>query len=90
MFLESSRYYKVRTVQATTRDGRQVTAVALRRLPEVSGEPTIIKGNDRLDLMAESLYADGTRFWRITDANAELWADDLVKEVGRIIGVPNR
>jgi hypothetical protein len=90
MFLESSRYYRVRQTQALTKDGREVTVVTLRRLPDVSGEPTVVQRNDRLDLMAERLYGDGTCFWHIADANAELRANDLVKEPGRVIEVPKR
>ena len=90
MFLESSRYYRVRQTQALTRDGREVTVVTLRRLPVVEGEPRIITGADRLDVMAERQYGDATRFWRIADANSELYAPDLAKEAGRAIKVPPR
>jgi hypothetical protein len=88
MFLESSRYHRVRKVQTVTRDGREVTAVTLRRLPEVNSEPTVVQGGDKLDVMAERLMGDGTRFWRIADANSEKWANDLVKKTGRSIEVP--
>lgn len=70
MFLESSRYYRVRKVQAVTADDREVTAVALRRLPAVNSESAEVQGGDRLDVMAEQLLGDGTRFWRIADANS--------------------
>jgi hypothetical protein len=42
MFLESSRYFKVGTVTVTDENGRQVTAVMLRRLPFVPGKPTVV------------------------------------------------
>jgi hypothetical protein len=88
MFLESSRYYQLRQEQTVTREGRAVKVVILRRLPDVSGIPTLIKGNDRLDVMAQRLYGNSTQFWRIGDANNELQANDLVKETGRVIEVP--
>ena len=53
MFLESSRYYRVETVDEVTKDGRTVKAVKIRRLPKVNGQPTVVKGNDRLDIMAQ-------------------------------------
>ena len=82
MFLESSRYYKQSQVDTVTKDGRTVKAITLRRLPTVSGQLTVIKGNDRLDIMAQRQYSDPTMFWHIADANTKLQANDLVKEAG--------
>ncbi len=88
MFSESSRYYRQKTTDAETKDGRTVKAVTLRRLPTVSGRPTVVKGNDRLDIIAEQQYNDPTMFWHIADANTELQANDLVKTTGRLIEIP--
>ena len=88
MFLESSRYHRVPKEEAKARDGRIVKVVALRRLPAVAGNPTTVKENDRLDIMAQRLYDDPTMFWRIADANTELQASKLVDEPGRVIDVP--
>jgi hypothetical protein len=90
MFLESSRYYKIKTIDTVTKDGRTVKAVTLRRLPYVSGNKTVVKGSDRLDIMAQRQYDNPTMFWRIADANTELQANDLVKETGRVINVPEQ
>jgi hypothetical protein len=90
MFLDNSRYFKQKTVDVVTKDGRQVKAVTLRRLPVVSGKPTVIKGNDRLDIIAQRQYNDATMFWYIADANTELEANNLVKKIGRIISVPDK
>ena len=88
MFHESSRYYKAPTVKATTSDGREALIVKFRRLPKVTGQATEVQGNSRLDIMAHQHYGDGTRFWRIADANSELEAAGLVSEAGRMIEVP--
>ena len=80
MFLENSRYFKVKTLETEDSKGRKVTAVSLRRLPYSAGTPVTIKGNDRLDVMAQLKYGDPTKFWHIADANTELEANDLVKE----------
>lgn len=93
MFLESSRYFNVKTVEAETESGRKVQAVMLRRLPYVAGAPAVVKGNDRLDVMAQRRYSDPARFWHIADANTELEANNLVKEraqekEARVIDVP--
>jgi len=79
MFLDTSRYAGVPTTEAEDRKGRKVTAVKLRRLPYVSGTPTVLNGNDRLDVIAQRKYSDGTKFWHVADANTELQANDLTK-----------
>ena len=90
MFLESSRYHRIRKEEAMARDGRIVKVVALRRLPAVTGDPTPVKENDRLDIIAQRLYDDPTKFWHVADANTELRAGELVDEPGRVIDVPER
>lgn len=95
MFIDSSRYVDAKTVEAETENGRTVTAVRLRRLPYAAGTPTAVKGNDRLDVMAQRKYSDGTKFWHIADANTELDANKLVEERVqdkdiRIINVPEK
>ncbi|HKC63778.1 MAG TPA: hypothetical protein VKB86_09075 [Pyrinomonadaceae bacterium] len=80
MFLENSRYFGLKTVEAATSGGRKVIAVTLRRLPFVAGTQTVVKGNDRLDVIAQRRYADPTMFWHIADANTELEANRLIEE----------
>ena len=89
MFLESSRYHKLRQEETTSQDGRIVKVVTLRRLPHVEGSPTLIKANDQLDVMAERQYGDATHFWHIADANTELQANELMQS-GLFIKVPER
>jgi nucleoid-associated protein YgaU len=72
MFLNTSRYAKTPTVQLTLADGTQVSAVQLRTVPTTSGDLTPITSNDRLDIIAERLYGDATRYWHIADANTAL------------------
>jgi hypothetical protein len=79
MFIEGSRYFDVKTVEVETDQGRKVTAIRLRRLPYPVGTPTLVKGNDRLDVMAQRRYNDGARFWHIADANTALEANTLVR-----------
>lgn len=93
MFLENSRYFNVKTVTVKTENGKTVQAVTLRRLPFVAGTPTVVKGNDRLDVMAQRKYSDPTKFWHIADANTELEANNLVKphpedQLTPVINVP--
>ncbi|SRR6266481_1978761 len=79
MFAPNSRYANLPQCQVTQADGTTVTAVKLRRLPQVTGDPTTINDNDRLDIIAGQEYGDGSMFWHIADANTELSARDLLK-----------
>ena len=72
MFLPQSRYANVAQVTVIRADGSTASAVKLRRLPQVAGDPTTMNANDRLDIIAGQEYGDGTMFWHIADANSEL------------------
>ena len=88
MFLDKSRYAKTPTDTVVTADGREVTALRLRRLPPSTGTPRTVKADDRLDVIAGQALGDGTAGWRIADANTELEANDLVAEVLDSFNVP--
>lgn len=90
MFLENSRYYKLKTVDAKARDGRGVKAVTLRILPCETGEGYVVTQYDRLDILAHRSYKDATSSWHIADANTELEANDLTREAGRKIVIPDK
>jgi hypothetical protein len=87
MFLTNSRYAAVATITVRTRDGREVTAVKLRRLPTTPGSSYTVVAVDRLDIVARRRYEDATRFWHVADANTELEARAL-EASGRVIEVP--
>lgn len=78
MFLPSSRYANVAHCQVTVASGSTVTAVKLRPLPAIAGEPTSMTRDDRLDIIASQEYGDGTMFWHIADANTALYAPNLL------------
>jgi hypothetical protein len=88
MFLSNSRYANVATVETTTSTGETVTALKLRRLPPVSGDPQIVQAGDRLDLIAQDRVGDATQFWHIADANTALDSRTLVESVGDTLNVP--
>ncbi|MEO7336566.1 MAG: hypothetical protein ABIV63_08295 [Caldimonas sp.] len=88
MFLANSRYANVATVETTTSTGEKVTALQLRRLTPVVGEPQTVQANDRLDLIAQARYADATRFWHVADANPALDGRTLVDNPGDTLSVP--
>jgi hypothetical protein len=86
-FLKSSRYFGLPTVTVEVA-GRRVTAVTLRRLAEPASKPYVVESHDRLDVIAQRDYQDGTRFWAIADANTELEAEQLTAQPGRVIETP--
>jgi hypothetical protein len=88
MFLPNSRYAKVPTVTTAGSNGDVVSAVKLRRLTPVSGEPRTVVAGDRLDLLAHERSGDATQFWHIADANAALDSRTLVEITGDTLDVP--
>lgn len=88
-FLPSSRYARTELVEVTTRDGRTVAAVKLRRLPDPPAAPYTVDAEDRLDTIAHAAYGDATRGWHVADANTELDARALAT-AGRTIRRPEQ
>jgi hypothetical protein len=81
MFSDKSRYAKVKTDTVETPEGREVTAIRLRRLPATQGDAVEVSQGDRLDLRTQRHFGDGTKFWHIADANTALEAKTLVARV---------
>lgn len=90
MFNKNSRYFGLDTVIGKDRQGRKVTAIKLRRLPETNGDPSVVTDETQLDVTSERKYRDATRFWKIADANSDLEANELVQTTGRTIKIPKR
>lgn len=88
MFLDTSRYAKVAQDEVALPDGRTTRAIRLRRLPPTAGDAHTLHDHDRLDLLAQARYADGTRFWHIADANSDLDARTLCTEAGVELNLP--
>ena len=88
MFLENSRYSQQPSTEVATIEGRTVLALKLRKLPNPGGPPHTVQDHDRVDILAQETYDDGTKFWHIADANTELQANDLVAELGATLKLP--
>ncbi len=80
MFLNTSRYAKTPQLQQTLPDGTQIAAVKLRAIPITQGDPAPITSNDRLDIIAQRNYGDGTRYWHIADANTAVDSNRLLTQ----------
>lgn len=87
-FLPNSRYAGTATVTVKLTNGREVSAVKLRRPALVDGQEIAVVEGERLDIIADRRYDDPTRFWHIADANTELAANALLAPVGRRIKAP--
>jgi hypothetical protein len=90
-FDPSSRYHGLPTRQITTADGRTVTIVARRFAPEPASlaeqQGHRVREGDRADALAARLLGDPSLWWRLADANAALFADELTETPGRRLRV---
>lgn len=87
MFDATSRYHGIATATLTTPDGRTVTYVRRRFLPQPGdllyvGVQVVAPG-DRLDRIAARQYGDPEQAWRIADANGAMRPGDLTAVPGR-------
>jgi hypothetical protein len=88
MFSDRSRYARTPVDTVATTRGRQVAAIRLRRLPSPPADPYTVTQGDRLDLLAQQRFGDGTGFWHIADANTALEANALVARVLGTLRIP--
>lgn len=88
MFLKNSRYAGTATHTVAGADGRPVSLVVPRRLPDTPGDAAVVAAHDQLDALAEQRWRDATRYWHIADANTALRAGDLVAAPGTTIQLP--
>ena len=89
MFFKGSRYATVGEHEITDSQGRVIRYKKTRFIPETSAQMGhLVSQGERLDHIAHRYYQDPERFWRICDANAAMWPDDLVADVGRRLHIP--
>jgi hypothetical protein len=92
MFEQTSRYAHLKPITFTTDEGRVISYIPRRFLPQGTHLPVlteiVVQGRDRLDLMAARTLGNPTMFWRICDANDAMQPIELTAEVGRILRVP--
>ncbi len=87
----TSRYYETPTAVWHSPDGREVTYLRRRLLPDpdgltVLGEHVVSEG-DRLDLLADHYFGDAGQWWRIADANPSIDPGELTATPGRRIRI---
>lgn len=86
MFVPSSRYYALKTAIWTAPDGRSLTYVRRRFIPETDAMPTVAKvtvnQGDRLDNLTARTLGDPEQFWYVADTNHALNPNDLTATPG--------
>jgi hypothetical protein len=90
-FPPTSRYHAVGTARHTLPGGDEVVHLRRRFIPapdrfHVLHEHTVIEG-ERHDTLAAQLLGDPEQFWRICDANAVLFPEELTETPGRRVRV---
>jgi hypothetical protein len=90
-FPPNSRYFGVGTSRLTTPNGRQVTYLLRRFVPDPSRSHLLLEHlvqdqSERLDNLAAQVLGDPLQFWRICDANGGPRPADLV-QVGATIRI---
>jgi hypothetical protein len=92
-FPPDSRYYGSATLQYTGPNGRAITYLARRIVPQ-PGAPNYatiathtVKQGDRLDLLAANYIGDPLIFWLICDANGAIRPDTLVETPGTTLNI---
>lgn len=89
MFARTSRYEGVPEAVHDDATGRPVRYKLLRIIPNPPpGDLHAVTQGDRLDRVAAGAYGDPEQSWRICDANLAFDPDDLVREIGRRLVIP--
>ncbi len=90
MFSKQSRYAIVRDAEWVDGKGRNIAYKRIRFIPPAPPRRGhIITEGERLDHISYFYYKDARRFWRICDANAVMFPDDLAGDFGRKIKIPS-
>lgn len=91
MFEPTSRYANLKTATYTAPDGREITYVRRRFLPQGESQPLLVEvtmtDGDRLDLITARTLGDPEQFWRVADANNAMNPVDLTDEPGQTLRV---
>ena len=91
MFTATSRYSSLPTSTYTAPNGRQISYVTRRFLPQLGSFTLLLKhlvtDSDRLDNITNQYLDDPQQFWRVSDANDPLSPFDLTATTGETIDI---
>ncbi|BDC51032.1 hypothetical protein F183_A33480 [Bryobacterales bacterium F-183] len=92
MFDSNSRYANLPVLVHTTEDGRVITYVSRRFLPESNSLPSLgeitTQAGDRPDLVAYRGLGDPLAFWMVADANDAMDPAEICDEPGENVRIP--
>jgi hypothetical protein len=96
MFDHTSRYYNLEIATLELPDGRTLSYVRRRFLPQGDAMPLLaevsVAQGERIDLLSYRTLGDPLAYWRICDANNAMNPQDLIEEAtgdpGRLLRVP--
>ena len=92
MFEHTSRYYGLEVATWTGPDGRTVSYVRRRFLPQGEDLPLLaevaVAQDERIDLVTYRTLGDPLGFWRVCDANNAMDPQELTAEPGRLLRIP--
>ena len=87
LFAPNSRYYGLPTLTQTFPDGRTISYLTRRFVPQPDQFSLLklhaVVQNDRLDILAGTYFDDPQQYWRICDANNAIRPNELVETIGR-------
>ena len=92
MFDHTSRYYGLDIGTWQLPDGRTVSYVRRRFLPQGTDLPLLVEvavaQRERIDLLAYRTLGDPLAYWRVCDANNAMDPQELTAQPGRMLRVP--
>jgi hypothetical protein len=92
MFEHTSRYYGLEVTTWSGPDGRTVSYVRRRFLPQGEDLPLLaevaVVQDERIDLVAYRTLGDPLAYWRVCDANNAMDPQELTAEPGRLLRIP--
>jgi hypothetical protein len=91
MFDHTSRYYNIETTTLAFSDGRTVSYVRRRFLPQGDRLPLLaevsVVSDERIDAVSNRTLGDPLAFWRICDANNAMDPQQMLEDIS---SDPNR
>ena len=85
MFDHTSRYYNIETTALTFPDGRTVSYVRRRFLPQGDRLPLLaevsVAPGERIDAVSYRTLGDPLAFWRICDANNAMDPQEMLADI---------
>ena len=91
LFPVTSRYHGIDTDTLETVEGRTITYLRRRFVPQPEGftviqEHSVIE-SDRLDNLSSHYLGDPEQFWRLCDANGIMHPEELTETIGRRVRI---